>query len=246
MEKRISTLLPDGASADSTTMVRKLADGHSYPPRGMRRETAAWYIGVGVTKFDEWVADGRMPKPKRVDGCVIWDRLQLEAAFDDLPAENEFNEWDDVIADPVDRKKQGIDDSGSSKPQDQVRSGRFLAGGIEISDPQLVEKYRASGWRIYEEGEWEELVRKSPLTKLEHRALEGYFKSKGTFADVKGSGPATCDRLQARGFITVVKERGDGKVPYYGITPAGEDEWLRITEQHDKPTPFPQIRPETE
>lgn len=55
----------------------KTLDSHSYPPRGMRRETAAWYVGVGTTKFDEMVSDGRMPKPKRVDGIVVWDRLRL-------------------------------------------------------------------------------------------------------------------------------------------------------------------------
>jgi predicted DNA-binding transcriptional regulator AlpA len=55
-----------------------------YAPRGLRREAAAAYIGLGTTKFDELVADGRLPGPKRIDGCVIWDRCQLDAAFDEL------------------------------------------------------------------------------------------------------------------------------------------------------------------
>jgi hypothetical protein len=50
---------------------------------------------LSSTKFDELVADGRMPKPKRVDGCVIWDRVQLDAAFTDLPA--------DAVTNPLDR-----------------------------------------------------------------------------------------------------------------------------------------------
>jgi hypothetical protein len=33
----------------------------SLPPRGLSRGQAAEYIGVGVTKFDELVNDGRMP-----------------------------------------------------------------------------------------------------------------------------------------------------------------------------------------
>jgi len=57
----------------------------AYPPRGLCREEAARYIGVGTTKFDEMVADGRMPKPKRVDGRTVWDRIALDAAFTDLP-----------------------------------------------------------------------------------------------------------------------------------------------------------------
>ena len=32
-----------------------------------------------------------MPKPKKVDGRVIWDRIKLEAAFADLPGDDEEN-----------------------------------------------------------------------------------------------------------------------------------------------------------
>ncbi len=59
-------------------------DPLSYPPRGMSRDEAARYIGVSATKFDDLVADGRMPQPKRIDGRVVWDRLRLDAAFSDL------------------------------------------------------------------------------------------------------------------------------------------------------------------
>ena len=66
------------------------------PRRGLRRPLAAAYIGVSPTKFDEMVADGRMPNPIRIDGCVIWDRVALDNAFDTL-ADNDAsrNPWDD-------------------------------------------------------------------------------------------------------------------------------------------------------
>ena len=67
------------------------SDTLSYPPRGLSREEAARYVGVGITKFDQMVADRRMPKPKKVDGRVIWDRLKLEAAFGELPGDDEEN-----------------------------------------------------------------------------------------------------------------------------------------------------------
>lgn len=70
-------------------------DGFAYPPRGMARDEAARYIGVGTTKFDELVADGRMPKPKRIDGRKVWDRLALDLAFTDLPADG--NEIDEIL-----------------------------------------------------------------------------------------------------------------------------------------------------
>lgn len=55
-----------------------------YPPRGLSREEAAHYIGVGATTFDGLVQDGRMPKPMRLGKRVIWDRLKVDAAFVDL------------------------------------------------------------------------------------------------------------------------------------------------------------------
>lgn len=63
-------------------------------PRGLSRVQAAVYIGVGTTKFDELVADGRMPGPKRIDGRTVWDRHALDVAFDALPDRENTNPWD--------------------------------------------------------------------------------------------------------------------------------------------------------
>ena len=68
----------------------------AYAPRGLRREAAADWVGMSPTKFDEMVKDGRMPKPKRVDGCVVWDRYKLDAAFEALPDEGAASGWDRV------------------------------------------------------------------------------------------------------------------------------------------------------
>ena len=66
----------------------------SLAPRGLSRVQAAEYIGVGVTKFDEMVSDGRMPRPKRIDGRTVWDRIRLDEAFDALDNEAATSEWD--------------------------------------------------------------------------------------------------------------------------------------------------------
>jgi predicted DNA-binding transcriptional regulator AlpA len=67
----------------------------SLAPRGLSRVQAAEYIGVGVTKFDEMISDGRMPRPKRIDGRNVWDRIMLDAAFAALDDEaGPSNEWD--------------------------------------------------------------------------------------------------------------------------------------------------------
>jgi hypothetical protein len=50
---------------------------------------AASHIGVSASKFDERVADGRMPQPKRIDGRKVWDVKALDRAFDGLPEDGE-------------------------------------------------------------------------------------------------------------------------------------------------------------
>ncbi len=63
--------------------------------RGLSRVQAAAYIGVSPSLFDEMVADGRMPKPKKVNARTIWDRRALDRAFDRLPGGSEETDvWD--------------------------------------------------------------------------------------------------------------------------------------------------------
>jgi predicted DNA-binding transcriptional regulator AlpA len=67
----------------------------SLAPRGLSRGQAAAYVGVGVTKFDQMVDDGRMPRPKRIDGRLVWDRVRLDEAFEELDDDRgPKNEWD--------------------------------------------------------------------------------------------------------------------------------------------------------
>jgi hypothetical protein len=71
---------------------------YGFAPRGLRRQTAAYYVGVSPTKFDEWVAQGLMPQPKQEGGVVVWDRLNLDIAFGELPdrpATAKFNPYAD-------------------------------------------------------------------------------------------------------------------------------------------------------
>lgn len=65
--------------------------------RGLKRVEAAEYVGVGATKFDELVTDGRMPKAVKIDGRRVWDVRALDHAFDQLVSDEQFeaNPWDD-------------------------------------------------------------------------------------------------------------------------------------------------------
>lgn len=82
------------ASNEQTNAARK-TDGHklqdclSYPPRAMRADRAAAYLGsMSKSKFLELVDQGKLPKPIRVGGITMWDRHDLDAALDQLKADD--------------------------------------------------------------------------------------------------------------------------------------------------------------
>ena len=76
---------------------RALSDVRPVPRRGLSRTEAAMYIGISGSKFDELVADGRMPAPVKIDGRKLWDIRDLDLAFDELPREDSTpNSWDGV------------------------------------------------------------------------------------------------------------------------------------------------------
>lgn len=67
----------------------------SLPPIGLSRETAAAFIDVSPSKFDEMVKDGRMPKPKHIDSRRVWSRTAVEKKFAALPGDedDQDDEW---------------------------------------------------------------------------------------------------------------------------------------------------------
>jgi predicted DNA-binding transcriptional regulator AlpA len=70
----------------------------SCPPRGLSRVQSAAYVGISASLFDVMVKDGRMPKPVRINGRTVWDRLRLDEAFAALSEEDRKGDdpWDKV------------------------------------------------------------------------------------------------------------------------------------------------------
>jgi hypothetical protein len=66
--------------------------------RGLSEPEAAIYVSLGATKFRELVKDGRMPKPRLIDGRRVWDVDDLDAAFKSLPVDGEaqIDTWSDL------------------------------------------------------------------------------------------------------------------------------------------------------
>ena len=63
------------------------------PRRLLSRAEAAKYIAIGPTKFDQLVADKRMPAPKLIDSKQVWDVVDLDAAIADLPYKEAASYW---------------------------------------------------------------------------------------------------------------------------------------------------------
>jgi hypothetical protein len=59
----------------------------SLPRRGLSREEAAMYLGVGGNTFDEMRARGQIEPPRLIKGRKLWDIRDVDMAFEALPRE---------------------------------------------------------------------------------------------------------------------------------------------------------------
>jgi hypothetical protein len=78
-------------------MTRALSEMRPVPRRGLSREEACMYVGVSPGKFDQMVADGRMPGAVLIDGRKIWDLRSLDLAFDSLPRDSDRSSWEGAV-----------------------------------------------------------------------------------------------------------------------------------------------------
>jgi predicted DNA-binding transcriptional regulator AlpA len=72
-----------------------LADSFSYPPRAMRSERAGAYLSMSESNFLRLVKAGRLPKGKRLDGIVFWDRVALDSFVENYEGEADETTVDD-------------------------------------------------------------------------------------------------------------------------------------------------------
>jgi predicted DNA-binding transcriptional regulator AlpA len=71
----------------------------SLPRFAVRRGEAAASLGVSETKFEEWVKDGRMPKPIKIDGVVLWCVQDIREAWERMKdGDRAKNPFDEVVA----------------------------------------------------------------------------------------------------------------------------------------------------
>lgn len=82
-----------------TTAARSIRQAQSaYPPLLMRRDTAAAFLDISTTTFDQWIGAGHLGTGTRIGGLRVWHRDDLAAAADRLlnrvAADGPGNPWD--------------------------------------------------------------------------------------------------------------------------------------------------------
>lgn len=70
-----------------------------YPPRGMRCERAAAYLDISESSFLRLVTEGDLPPGVPVKGMTVWDRYELDAAFENFKAKRKAdrNSFDEAM-----------------------------------------------------------------------------------------------------------------------------------------------------
>ena len=76
----------------------ELRQEEAMTPRGLSRPTAAEYVGCSPRKFDQMIQDGLMPAPRLIGTKKIWDRVELDEAFEELPREFQGNSVDAIFS----------------------------------------------------------------------------------------------------------------------------------------------------
>jgi predicted DNA-binding transcriptional regulator AlpA len=74
-----------------------LSQNRPVPRRGLSRDEAAIYVGIGATLFDRLVSDGQMPKPFRIGSRILWDIRKIDLCIDELSHQDTGkSSWEDA------------------------------------------------------------------------------------------------------------------------------------------------------
>lgn len=177
-------------------------------PRGLSLLQSAHYVGIGPSLFVALMRMGKMPEPKLIGTREIWDRHELDAAFEDLPKELAVLEYP-APATPASGERQLVPIHVPPPTKEQIAAvrlrmdmARYGQSTEGMSDAQI-DKLEQQ-W--YER--WKRKVIASPLNKREKAALPLLYQDRHRVVihgEIKGAGWTTEDRLEVRGYVTLNK-----------------------------------------
>ncbi len=195
-------------------MTERLANKRPIVRLALTKTEVALAIGVGTASVDTMVAEGALPRPRVWHSKKLWLVSEIEAALNELPVEGEMKrasslqEWrsDNAYYEP----KRGVggypivDD-----PKDPVRKYYDDLG----FDPRTMGKKEMHELTQAAAKRWRASIPGTPLNKRERNSLVQFGRLganvKVSWDQIKGMGPDTVDRLEARGFIEVRYHNND-------------------------------------
>ena len=197
-----------------------------FPPRGLSRIQAAYYVGVSTSLFDQMVVDGRMPKPREINRRRVWDRHQVDTAFDMLPGGSEEFTLSINYDQPSERVRW--EPAPPRKATDEEMHKVYMeALGYDPRGMTEAEKAAAEAKRIEE---WKAGVLASPLWKKERLALKALAAAGGQWVPemhIKGASRSTWERLEARGYV--ISKMGPWTYPDTGKPGPRDGEHFKLT-----------------
>jgi hypothetical protein len=218
----------------STVSERKRDIAARFPlRRGLGTAEAAIYLSLSSTKFTQLVADGRMPRPHLIDGRRVWDIDDLDAAFKAMPIEGGapdtidrdigYNPWHhDGPPDDLDAAAALAShaDEEFRRVREEVRlESELFTYGMDTQGFTEEARERA---RVAQTARREDTLRRSPLGKLERRALARLYELRDRFVargEIKGAGHSTVESLGVRGYANV--RMNDNRLEGWQITERG-------------------------
>jgi len=199
-------------------MTAKQADRRPIIRLALNRTEVALAIGVSVSSIDQMVAEAVLPPPRKWHTRKLWLVSEIEAHLNEWPTEDESgpNPWDQVRA-----------FSDKEPPADQQTHPAISEYYKRIGfDPHTMDNADLKRLHAEAEARWKVSIPGTPLTKRETDSLKQFAGCKaGTFKDgnkIKGCGPDTSDRLEARGYIEVRMKAPD-RLDGYILTTSGEE-----------------------
>lgn len=171
---------------------------------GLSADEAGAAIGVSVGTFREMVADKRMPRPRKIGSRLVWDVDELRAAFKSLPRDGECDDiWSSVSAGTLlHDARTPVGNSTHNNGGTSVLQEFYDKLGY---DPQTMTNDDLRRLMAEARQKWRESIPRSSFNKRELNALLQLRQLKPNepirFQDLKGVGPDTADRLEARGYL---------------------------------------------
>lgn len=179
---------------------RALAERRPIVRLALSRAEVALSIGVSVSSVDQMVDEGALPPPRKWHSRKLWLVSEIEANLNEWPTEGDpHSSWTNVFDEPAST-------APSASPYPDALQEHFKAIGY---DPATMgdDDYRRL-FKLAEE-KWKASIPGTPFNKRENSALVQLKESGARVGElirhdvVKGCGPNTAQRLEARGFIEI-------------------------------------------